>query len=75
MLASLRGGAVLNLSQGWRGSAKGRHFITALKDYYTEKAAGVQAAWSALISGLSGISLSAAKAPSWRRLTTMRAAL
>ena len=37
------GAAVLNLSQGWRGNVKARHFVMALKDYYIEKAAGESA--------------------------------
>lgn len=27
-------------TQGWRGSVKARHFVLALKDHYTEMAAG-----------------------------------
>lgn len=29
----------LNDMQGWRGSVKARHFVMALRDYYTERAA------------------------------------
>jgi len=34
---------MVNLSQGWRGNVKARHFVMALKDYYIEKAAGESA--------------------------------
>ena len=31
---------MVNLSQGWRGNVKARHFVMALKDYNIEKAGG-----------------------------------
>lgn len=33
----------LTVFQGWRGSVKARHLVTALKDYYAEKAASESA--------------------------------